>query len=172
MAEERSAAVTMRGNPMTLIGPELKVGDKAPDTMLLDGGLKETSILSPGKVQIVSVVPSLDTPVCDIQTKRFNEDAAKLPDDVEIVTVSADLPFAQARYTQSNTIENLQSLSDHRTMSFGNAYGVHVKELRLDARAVFVIDRQGKIAYAEYVKEISEHPDYAAVLNAARAAAG
>ncbi len=171
MAKERSGAVTMRGNPLTLIGPELKAGDAAPEATLLNGGLAETSIRSADKVRIVSVVPSLDTPVCDIQTKRFNEEAGQLGDDIEIVTVSADLPFAQVRWCSANSVDRVICLSDHREMTFGNAYGVHVKELRLDARAIFVIDRQGKLVHAEYVKEIAEQPDYSAALKAARAAA-
>jgi thiol peroxidase len=170
MAQERAKAVTMRGNPLTLLGPELRVGDTAPDVKLLDKALREASIRADGKVRIVSVVPSLDTPVCDLQTRRFNEEAARLG-DVEVVTVSADLPFAQTRWCGAAGATKITVLSDHRTMAFGDAYGVHVKELRLDARAVFVIDRQGKIAHAQYVREIAEHPDYDAALKAAKAAA-
>jgi thiol peroxidase len=170
MAQERAKAVTMRGNPLTLLGPELRVGDTAPDVKLLDKALREASIRAEGKVRIVSVVPSLDTPVCDLQTKRFNEEAGKLP-EVEIVTVSADLPFAQNRWCGAAGATKITVLSDHRNMAFGDAYGVHVKELRLDARAVFVIDKQGKIAHAQYVKEIAEHPDYDTALKAAKAAA-
>jgi thiol peroxidase len=170
MAQERAKAVTMRGNPLTLLGPELRVGDTAPDVKLLDKALREASIRGDGKVRIVSVVPSLDTPVCDLQTKRFNEEAGKLP-EIEIVTVSADLPFAQNRWCGAAGATKITVLSDHRNMAFGDAYGVHVKELRLDARAVFVIDKQGKIAHAQYVKEIAEHPDYDAALKAAKAAA-
>ncbi len=171
MSQERPGAVTMRGNPLTLIGPELKPGDLAPDVMLLDTGLQEVSIRSDGKVRIVSVVPSLDTPVCDIQTKRFRDEAAQLGNDIEIVTVSADLPFAQSRWCTANDCDRVLCLSDHRELALGNAYGVHVKELRLDARAIFVIDKQGRIAHAEYVKELAEQPDYDAALKAARAAA-
>jgi thiol peroxidase len=170
MAQERAKAVTMRGNPLTLLGPELRVGDTAPDVKLLDKALREASIRAEGKVRIVSVVPSLDTPVCDLQTKRFNEEAGKLP-EVEIVTVSADLPFAQNRWCGAAGATKITVLSDHQNMAFGDAYGVHVKELRLDARAVFVIDKQGKIAHAQYVKEIAEHPDYDTALKAAKAAA-
>jgi thiol peroxidase len=170
MAQERAKAVTMRGNPLTLLGPELRVGDTAPDVRLLDKALRETSIRADGRVRIVSVVPSLDTPVCDLQTKRFNEEAGKLA-DVDVVTVSADLPFAQTRWCGAAGATKITVLSDHRNMAFGDAYGVHVKELRLDARAVFVIDKQGKLAHAQYVKEIAEHPDYDAALKAAKAAA-
>jgi thiol peroxidase len=118
------------------------------------------------------VVPSLDTPVCDLQTKRFNQEASGLGDDVVVYTVSADLPFAAARWCGANDAKNLQCLSDHRDMSFGDAYGTHVKELRLDARAVFVVDANDKISHAEYVAEITEHPDYDAALEAARKSAG
>ena len=172
MAEERKGAVTMRGSPLTLVGPELKAGDAAPDVKLLTTALQEVGVRPQGKVRIVSVVPSLDTPVCDQQTKRFNEEASKLPDDIEIVSVSADLPFAAARWGQANGADRLEYLSDHRDMAFGDAFGVRVKELRLDARSVFVIDREGKLRHAQYVKEISDHPDYEAALQAARQAAG
>jgi thiol peroxidase len=171
MPQERPAAVTMRGNPLTLIGPDLEVGSIAPDVKLLDSRLREVGVRADGKVRIVSVVPSLDTPVCDLQTKRFESEAAKLPDEIEVVTVSADLPFAQARWCNANAAKAILCLSDHRAMDFGNAYGTHVKELRLDARALFVIDRQGRIVHREYVKEIAEHPDYDAALDAARQAA-
>lgn len=171
MTQERGGAVTMRGNPLTLLGPELRAGAEAPDVTLLDNALRDTSVRGAGKVRIVSVIPSLDTPVCDAQTKRFNEEAGSLGDDIEVVTVSADLPFAQGRWCRDNGVERVTCLSDHRGMAFGDAYGVHVKELRLDARAVFVIDKDGRIAHAQYVKEIAEHPDYDAALKAARDAA-
>ncbi len=170
MSSERSGAVTMRGNPLTLIGPELKVGDPAPDATLLGLDLAEASSVTAGKVRILSSIPSLDTPVCDSQTKRFNEEAAKMGDDVEVVTISADLPFGQKRWSTANATQAVTFLSDHRDMAFGTAYGVYVKELRLDARAIFVIDRQGRLAHVEYVKEIADHPDYDAALNAAKAA--
>ena len=172
MAEERKGAVTMRGSPLTLVGPELKAGDAAPDVKLLTTALQEVGVRPQGKVRIVSVVPSIDTPVCDQQTKRFNEEASKLPDDIEIVSVSADLPFAAARWGQANGADRLEYLSDHRDMAFGDAFGVRVKELRLDARSVFVIDREGQLRHAQYVKEIADHPDYEAALQAARQAAG
>lgn len=173
MASERQGAVTMRGNPLTLIGPELRPGEDAPDFRVLDSGLGEVTLAdSAGKTRIFSVVPSLDTPVCDAQTKRFNETAAQLGDDVVVYTVSADLPFGAKRWCGDNDVENVKTLSDHREMSFGDAYGTHVKELRLDARAVFVVDPKGKIVHAQYVGEISEHPDYDAALEAARKASG
>ena len=120
----------------------------------------------------VSVIPSLDTPVCDLQTKRFNEEAGKLGEGVVVYTISADLPFAANRWCGAVGAKNVQCLSDHRSMSFGDAYGTHVKELRLDARAVFVVDARDRIVHAEYVKEIAEHPNYDAALAAARKAAG
>jgi len=173
MPKERPGAVTMRGNPLTLVGPELKAGEKAPAFKALDGNLKEVSLdASKGKTRIFSVVPSLDTPVCDMQTRRFNEEAGKLGDAVVVYTVSADLPFAQKRWCGAANAKNVQTLSDHRDMSFGDAFGTHVKELRLDARAVFVVDPSDKIVHAEYVKEIAEHPNYDAALAAARKAAG
>ncbi len=172
MSQERSGAVTMRGDPLTLVGPALAVGDTAPDVKLLTTSLQESSIRPEGKVRIISVVPSLDTPVCDLQTKRFNEEAGKLGDAIEIVSVSADLPFAAARWSQANGADRLEYLSDHRDMAFGDAFGVRVKELRLDARAVFVIDRDGTLVHAQYVKEITDHPDYESALAAARQAAG
>ena len=173
MAKERPKAVTMRGNPLTLLGPELGSGDAAPEFTALSTKLQEVHLAdSKGKVRILSVVPSLDTPVCDLQTKRFDEEAGRLGDGVVVYTISADLPFAANRWCGAAGVKNLQCLSDHRTMSFGDAYGTHVKELRLDARAVFVVDARDRIVHAEYVKEIAEHPNYDAALAAARKAAG
>ncbi|MEE2703872.1 MAG: thiol peroxidase [Myxococcota bacterium] len=171
MANERPGAVTMRGNPLTLVGPELGTGDTAPEVTLLDSALRDTTVGGAGKVRIVSVVPSLDTPVCDLQTKRFNEEAGSLGDDIEVLSVSADLPFAQARWCTANAASAITTLSDHRSMAFGEAFGTLVKELRLDARAIFVIDRAGKLAHVEYVGEIAEHPDYDAAVSAAKQAA-
>jgi thiol peroxidase len=172
MAEERTGAVTMRGNPLTLVGPELRAGDTAPQVVLIGTGMQEVTLGASDKVKIVSVVPSLDTPVCDIQTRRFNQEATKVGDGVEVITVSADLPFAQARWAAATTSEAISFLSDYREMAFGNAYGTHVKELRLDARAIFVIDREGRVVHSEYVKEIAEQPDYDAAINAAKKAVG
>lgn len=173
MAQERSGAVTMRGNPLTLVGPQLEPGDDAPDFTALDTRLQEVGLAaSKGKTRIFSVVPSLDTPVCDQQTRRFNQEAAALGDDVVIYAISADLPFAAGRWCGAAGVDKLQTLSDHRDMSFGDAYGTHVKELRLDARAVFVVDPDDKVVHAQYVKEIAEHPDYDAALEAARKASG
>jgi thiol peroxidase len=168
---ERPGATTMRGNPLTLIGPELKAGDKAPDFKLVDNALKNVSLADTGPiVRIISVVPSLDTPVCDAQTKRFNEEAAKLP-GVDILTVSMDLPFAQKRWCGAFGVDKVKMLSDNRDGSFGSNYGTLIKDLRIESRAIFVLDQGNTIRHAEYVKEVAEHPNYDAALAAARAAA-
>jgi len=167
--KERSAAVTMRGNPLTLVGQELSVGDPAPDVELLDNGLNAVKLSSfQGKVCVISSVPSLDTPVCDMETRRFNTAAANLGGEVVILTVSMDLPFAQKRWCGAAGVERVITLSDHRHASFGNAFGVLIKELRLLARSIFVLDRRGIIQYIQNVKEISQEPDYDAVMDAVR----
>ena len=169
---ERAGAVTLRGNPFTLVGPEIKAGDRAPDFTVVTNDLKPLQLKdTSGKVRIFSVVPSLDTPVCDQQTRRFNDEAAKLP-GVEILTISMDLPFAQKRWCGAASVDKVRTVSDHRDASFGLAYGTLVKELRLDARAVFVVDKGDVVRHAEYVKEIAEHPNYDAALAAARKLAG
>jgi len=168
---ERPGATTMRGNPLTLIGPELKAGDSAPDFKLVDVSLKNVSLADTGNnVRIISVVPSLDTPVCDAQTKRFNEEAAKLP-GVDILTVSMDLPFAQKRWCGAFGVDKVKMLSDHRDGSFGTNYGTLIKDLRIESRAIFVLDQKNKIRHAEYVKEVADFPNYDTALTAARAAA-
>ena len=165
--EERSAAVTMHGNPLTLIGKELSVGDSAPDLELLDNDLNPIKLSSyHGKVCVISSVPSLDTPVCDMETRRFNEAAGQLGEDVVILTVSVDLPFAQKRWCGAAGVEKVVTLSDHRDTTFGTAFGVLIKELRLLGRSIFVLDRNGIIQYIQNVKELSEEPDYDAVLEA------
>src|ERR1022692_4849398 len=137
---ERAGATTMKGNPKTLVGPELKAGDAAPDFSLVDGGLKTVTLKDTGnQVRIISVIPSLDTPVCDAQTKRFNEEAAKLT-GVDIYTVSMDLPFAQKRWCGNYGIDKVKMLSDHKSGSFGEQYGTLIKELRIESRAIFVVD--------------------------------
>lgn len=162
--EERRGVVTFKSNPVTLVGPEIKVGDKAPDFRLLTTEMTEVWLSeSKGRVRLLSVVPSLDTPVCDLQTQRFEEEASKLGDLV-IYTISMDLPFAQARYCGAHNITNLRTLSDHREASFGVAYGVLIKELRLLSRAVFIVDRDDIVRYVEYVKEITQHPEYDSAL--------
>lgn len=170
--QERPGATKSKGNPLTLIGPELKPGDKAPDFEVVDTGLQPVNLAkTSGKVRIFSVVPSLDTPVCDIQTKRFNEEASKLP-TVDIYTVSVDLPFAQKRYCDAFAVDNLKMLSDHRSGSFGMAYGTLIKEWRMESRAIFVVDATGVIRHAEYVGEVADHPNYDAALDAAKSLAG
>ncbi len=165
---ERKGAVTMHGNPLTLACDEVKAGDKAPDFTVLDNDLNLKTLADyEGKVLIVASVPSLDTPVCDLETRRFNSEAANLG-EVAILTVSMDLPFAQKRWCGAHGVDKVVTLSDHREASFGMNWGVLIKELRLLARAVFVVDRQGIVRYTELVGEISSEPDYAAALNAAR----
>lgn len=172
MAEERKGAVTMRGNPLTLVGPEIKVGQKAPAFTAVGKGLAQVSSDQfKGKVTLISAVPSLDTPVCDAETRRFNEEASKLPGDVQIVTLSMDLPFAQARWCGAAGVDKVTTLSDWQTADFGQKYGALIKELHLLARAVFVVDKNDNVTYVQYVKEVTEHPDYEAALAAAKKAA-
>ena len=167
--QERDGIVTMKGNPITLMGTELQVGDKAPDFVAIDNDLNPVSFDSfRGKVCIVSSVPSLDTPVCDMETRRFNDEAGRLGDDVEILTISMDLPFAQKRWCGAAGVDRVQTLSDHRDAAFGQAYGVLIKGLRLLARAVFVVDKEGTIRYMELVKEIASEPDYDSILTAVK----
>jgi thiol peroxidase len=169
-ARERQGAVTFKGNPLTLIGPELKAGAKAPDFQVLAQDLAPVALGQfKGKTLLISVVPSLDTPVCDAQTRRFNEEAARLA-GVEILTVSMDLPFAQKRWCGAAGIDRVQVVSDHRDGSFGRAYGTLLKELRLLTRSIFLVDGGGTIRYVEYVPEVASHPNYDAALAAARQA--
>ncbi len=161
--------VTFKGTPLTLMGAELKPGDPAPDATLITQDLQTVHLKDYfGKVLLISVVPSLDTGVCSAQTRRFNEEASRLPEGVRVLTVSMDLPFAQKRFCGEADINRIEVLSDHRDASFGQAYGTLIKELRLDTRSVFVIDPSGTIRYVEYVPEITEHPNYEAALNAVR----
>jgi len=172
MAQERKGAATFQDNPLTLIGVELKVGDKAPDFQLIDTGLKSVTLSdSKGKIRLVSVVPSIDTPVCDLQTRRFNQEASKLPTNVAVLTVSMDLPFAQARWCGLAGADKIQMLSDYQEHAFGQSYGVLIKELKLLSRAVFVIGMDDKIQYVEYVKEITQHPDYEKAIGFIKASA-
>lgn len=167
--EERTGVVTLHGNPLTLVGPEINVGQPAPDVELVANDLSATSLASfRGKVCIVTAVPSLDTAVCDTETRRFNKEAARLGDGVAVLAVSVDLPFAQARWCGAAGVENVQTLSDHREAAFGTAYGVLIKELRLLARAVFVVDKEGVVRYTELVKEVADEPSYEAALAAAK----
>src|SRR5690606_9801623 len=167
MVEERKNAATLRGNPITLLGPELKPGDKAPDAVVSKSLTEEVRLSDySGKVRLISSVPSLDTGVCDAQTRRFNEEAAKLGDDVVILTISADLPVAQARWCGAAGVDKVVVLSDHKRASFGENYGLLIKELRLDMRAVFVIDKNNIIQYVQVLNEMTEHPDYDAAIAA------
>ncbi|GAB1771596.1 MULTISPECIES: thiol peroxidase [Priestia] len=159
-----------KGNDVTLLGNQVKVGDKAPNFTVLANDLSEVTLDSTkGSVRLISVVPSIDTGVCDAQTRRFNEEAAKL-DNVKVLTVSVDLPFAQKRWCGANGIDNVQTLSDHRDLSFGEAYGVAIQELRLLARSIFVVDSNDKVTYVEYLPEVTEHPNYEAAIEAAKTA--
>lgn len=164
------AVITFKGNPVTLLGNEVKVGDKAPNFSVLANDLSQVTLDdTKGQVRLISVVPSLDTGVCDAQTRRFNEEAAKL-DNVKVLTVSVDLPFAQKRWCGAAGIENVQTLSDHRDLSFGTAFGVAIQELRLLARAVFVVDSNDVVTYVEYVSEATNHPNYEAAIEAVKQA--
>ena len=171
MATERPGGATLHGNEFTLIGDELKVGDKAPDFSVLSSDLSAVTLDSyKGKVKVICAVPSLDTPTCDTEIRRFNQEAVGLDDNIAVLTISVDLPFAQGRWCGDAGVENVTALSDHRDTSFGEAYGALIKELRLLTRAVFVVDADNIIRHVEYVMEISGEPDYDTALNAARAA--
>ncbi|MHA7741344.1 thiol peroxidase [Priestia aryabhattai] len=168
--KEELFVTKFKGNDVTLLGNQVKVGDKAPTFTVLANDLSEVTLDSTkGSVRLISVVPSIDTGVCDAQTRRFNEEAAKL-DNVKVLTVSVDLPFAQKRWCGANGIDNVQTLSDHRDLSFGEAYGVAIQELRLLARSIFVVDSNDNVTYVEYLPEVTEHPNYEAAIEAAKAA--
>jgi thiol peroxidase len=165
----QARTVTMKGNPLTLEGNPVKPGDPAPEFQALDNELQPVSLSSyRGKVVVLASVPSLDTPVCDMETRRFNEEAGNLSDEIVVLTISMDLPFAQKRWCGAAGVDRVTTLSDHRDASFGKAYGVLIQELRLLARAVFVVDREGVVQYAQLVPEIGEEPDYEAVLDAVK----
>ncbi|MNE33434.1 putative thiol peroxidase [compost metagenome] len=169
MTQERASVATFKGNPITLVGPELKVGDTAPDFKLNKNLLEETTLQDyAGKIKLISVVPSLDTGVCDAQTRRFNQEAASLGEDVVILTISADLPFAQARWCGAAGVDRVITLSDYKDNSFGKAYGVLIKEFGLDHRAVCVLDKDNTIRYVEVLKEMGEHPNYDAPIEAVK----
>ena len=170
-SKERHGAATFKNNPLTLIGPQIKPGAPAPEFQALGTDLAPVSLSSlKGKTVLISVTPSLDTPVCDLQAKRFNDEAAKLP-NVQILNSSMDLPFAQRRWCGASGVDRIKTLSDHRDASFGTAYGVLIKELRLLARSVFVVDAGGTLRYAEYVPEVASHPNYDAALTAVKSLA-
>ncbi len=167
--QEKEAVVTMKGEPLTLTGKRVKVGDLAEDFEVVANDLSAVKFSSfRGKVCLISSVPSLDTGVCDIQTRKFNEQAKALADDVVVLTISMDLPFAQGRWCGAAEVENVQTLSDHRKAQFGNAFGVLIKELRLLARAVFVVNKDGVVRYIQIVDELTNEPDYEAALKAAK----
>ncbi|WP_391560987.1 thiol peroxidase [Mucisphaera calidilacus] len=168
---ERAAAVTLKGNPMTLLGDELSVGDTAPAFSLVANDMSAKTLDDyAGKVKIISVVPSLDTAVCDVETRRFNTEAASLGDNIVILTVSIDTPFAQKRWCGAAGVDKVETLSDFKDHAFGTDYGVRIKEAGILARQVFVLDKNNKIVHAQLVKEVAEEPDYDAILNAAKAA--
>jgi thiol peroxidase len=165
----RKGAVTFKGNPLTLAGQEVKVGQPAPDFKIhfFDGGLKTISLADlKGKPTILSVVPSLDTPVCATQTKKFNDELSALGDKVNALTVSLDLPFAMNRFCGAESIKNMRVGSDYQDRNFGQSYGTLIEELKIMSRAVFVLDKDGKVVYAQYVPEVASEPDYAAAMTA------
>jgi thiol peroxidase len=164
---ERTGIITMKGNALTLAGNAVKAGDSAPDFALLDMNLETKSLKDfDGKVKVISTTPSLDTPVCDLQIHWFNKEATSQPGDVAVINVSVDLPFAIKRFCVANDIDNVVALSDHRDVAFGNSYGVLIKELRLLARAIFIVDRANVVRYAKIVAEQSDEPDYDDALKA------
>lgn len=166
---ERQGIITFKGNPVTLLGPEVKVGDKAPNFRVVDNALAPITLEDyKGKVKIVSAVPSLDTPVCNMETRHFNQEAGRLPDNVVILTVSMDLPFAQKRWCAATGVDKVKTLSDYQDRSFAEAYGVLIKELKLLSRSIFVIDANDVIRYIQHVKEVTTEPNYEEVLRAAR----
>jgi len=169
MSQERTGIILFKGNPMTLLGPDVAVGADAPDFQVVNTDLQPVSLNDTrGQIRLITVVPSLDTPVCDTMTRTFNQEAAKLPDDVAVYTVSMDLPFAQRRWCGNAGIDKVKTLSDYQERDFGLNYGMLIKELKLLARGVFVIDRVGKVAYREIVKEVTAEPDYQAALAAVK----
>ncbi len=164
---ERENVVTMKGNPLTLVGPEIKKGDTAPAFKCVETLGSEIDLESFGdNIKVFNVVVSVDTPVCDVQIRRFNEEAVELSDSVQVVTISMDLPFAQSRYCAAAGIERVRTASDYLDASFGEAYGVLIKENRLLARSIFVVDQNNVVAHAEYVSEIADEPDYVAAMEA------
>ena len=167
--EERSNVTKFKGNPVTLLGPALKEGAKAPEFMVVDTALAPATLADfKGKIKIISSVPSLDTLVCDTETRRFNQEAAKLPENIVLLTISMDLPFAQSRWCGAAGIDRVKTLSDYQERSFALAYGVLIKEMKLLSRSIFVVDGTDTIRYIQHVPEITAEPDYAAVLEAAK----
>jgi len=170
MSNERSGIITFKGNPFTLLGPELAVGSTAPDFKVVDNSLAPVTLATySGKIKVISAVPSLDPPVCDTETRRFNQEAAGLPDNVVVLTISLDLPFAQKRWCGAAGIDRVTTLSDYQERSFASAYGLLIKELKLLTRAVFIIDAENTIRYIQLVPEVTAEPNYAAVIAAIKA---
>lgn len=164
---ERKNAVTLKGRPLTLVGNEVKIGQKADDFKAVDNNMLEKTLTDfNGKIKLIASVPSLDTPVCESEIKRFNDEAAKLSKELVIIFISIDLPFAQKRFCREFDINKVKTLSDHREASFGTAYGVLIKKMRLLARAIFILDKTDTVRYVEYVKEIGMPPDYNAASRA------
>ena len=167
--EKRTGVITFAGGPLTLVGPEIKVGQQAPDFTVLNNELQPKTLADfEGKIKVISVFPSLDTGVCDAQTRWFNQDATKLSDDVVVLTVSMDLPFAQARWCGAAGVENVITLSDHKDASFGQNYGFLIEELRLLARGVVVIDKNDKVTYVEMVPEVTNSVNFDGVIEAVK----
>ena len=167
--EERAGVTSFKGDPVTLLGSELKIGDQAPDFRVVDTDLNPVSLVDfKGKTKIICTVPSLDTPICDTEIRRFNQEAAQLPDSVVVLTISLDLPFAQKRWCGGAGIDRVKILSDYQDRSFGLAYGALIKELKLLSRSIFVVDADDTIRYIQHVSEITEEPDYVAALDAAK----
>lgn len=167
--QERKGIITFKGNPMTLLGPEIRTGDKGPDFRVVDTGLSPVTLADfRGKIKILSAVPSLDTPTCDTETRRFNKEAAKLPENVVVLTISLDLPFAQKRWCAAAGVDKVRTLSDYQDRSFASAYGVLIKELKLLSRSVFVLDGNDVVKYVQHVGEVAEEPNYDEVLGAVK----
>lgn len=171
MAEERTGEVTMKGNPITLLGPHIDANEDAPDFTALRALTQPFRLSeSNGKVRVILSVPSLDTPVCSLETKRFSKEAEALGEDTQVLVVSVDTPFAQSRWCGAEGVSNVVTLSDFKDRDFGKKYGVEIKDLGIYARAAFVLDREGVVVYSEYVPEVAQEPNYDAILDAARAA--
>ena len=168
--EKRNNEVTMKGNPITLLGPKKNIGDIAPDFTVLAPDMSPIKLSDfAGKVKVINVVPSIDTPICDMQVRHFNKDAASLG-DVVILSISVDLPFALSRYCAANGIDAVKTTSDHRETDFGLKYGFLIENLRLLSRGILVVDKNDKITYVEYVPEVASEPDYEKALEAVKAA--
>ncbi len=171
MLQERFGDATLKGRPLTVYGVALVPGDMASEVVLNDGGFagrKPLLASTAGKIRLINVVPSLGTGICDAQTRRFNQEAANFGDRVVVATISVDLPFAQSEWCAAKGVDRVLMFSDHYDMAFGDAYGTHIKELRVEQRAVFIVDEQDVVRYVEYVPEIAQHPDYQAALDALR----